>query len=79
MVGDGLFSQVTVTDRVRDNSLKLHQGRLRLDIRKSSERAVRYWYRMPKEAQLGWAASLFHRAAAWLPARLNAARPRSPW
>jgi len=49
-VGVGLLSQV-VSDTMRTNGLKLHQGRFSMNIRKNffTERVIKHWNRLPME------------------------------
>lgn len=49
--GAGLISLVS-GDRMRGDGLKLHVGKFRLDIRKTlfTERMIKHWNKLPKEA-----------------------------
>jgi len=61
-VGVGVCSQVT-SDKIRGNSLKLHQGRFRVEIRKNffTERIVKHRKKLLSEVAESPSLGLFKR------------------
>ncbi|KAF4791521.1 hypothetical protein TURU_129816 [Turdus rufiventris] len=61
-VGFGLFHQAT-TDRTRGHSLKLCQGKYRLDIREKffTERIIKYWNALPGDVMDSSSLDVFKR------------------
>jgi len=58
--GEGLFTRAW-SDRTGGNSLKLREGRFRVDIRKKflTVRVVRPWHRLPRDAVAATSLAVF--------------------